>query len=589
CVVVGIALAVALPWLGGRASAAAPPAIAITNTIASVPATTALSDPDPDLDADPAAYLPEDAQAIVRLNDLVRSRERFAHTPYGEFMLTATGTWMRRSMAEKEDASAGSERPAGAAHAPLLNADHVLAQLASTRRVVMGAHLGNGWDRRMSANNQLPQAEQTAGLLKLLKENVVYSLGATSSSVNAELDRQIQDLVHADATVGRAGAWSALTEYGRLTRRGGLLVFSNAPVVDDLPATRGDARQVDAGADLECLSPTGLEVNGQRTPPGWFTSTFDSNGITSRRFSAYGPEDGNAPAWRVRPANLALMRSLPEDTLVAFVRSCSRQQLPLTFTAEVKKAVQVEATANSDDAGTPTDSSQAVAVKTLAKSPDPLSVFLTGLLTRLGAVELPDHLTIDGDCLVYLRAGTPFPSLTLAVACDEADAREVVRAIAAATGTQLDDSGTCRTSISGLVPVQAAYRDGILIATTLSGGIDEHLSRTGGFDGNPEVGAALSQVPASAYAACVMRGGDLLGQVRPFVPMLAHLLPAKDAHALDTLLEDVSSIYQGRYDVFYDTATAEGRSAFASGPLAGPIGMIIDAGMGGLPMARIWN
>jgi hypothetical protein len=130
---------------------------------------------------------------------------------------------------------------------------------------------------------------------------------------------------------------------------------------------------------------------------------------------------------------------------------------------------------------------------------------LNAALDRIG---LPDCCTLaralDGDVVVWVEPGSPFPIASLTADMNEATGRKILESLHTHAGLTLTDDGSV-TGMASLVTLNARWRDGVLAMTTDPLGLDAALGRRGGFTEHPEVQAALAEIAKDAQFAAVSR------------------------------------------------------------------------------------
>jgi len=158
----------------------------------------------------------------------------------------------------------------------------------------------------------------------------------------------------------------------------------------------------------------------------------------------------------------------------------------------------------------------AALMASLKASDDQTFVGLDQVLAQNG---LPDCATLasalDGDVVLWVEPGSPFPIATLTANLDEASARKILEALRAQVGLTLTDDGSV-TGLVSLLTLSARWRDGVFCLTTDPLGLDAALSRRGGFTDHPEVQAALAEIAEDAHFAAVSRSApswDTLGRL----------------------------------------------------------------------------
>jgi RNA polymerase sigma factor (sigma-70 family) len=504
---------------------------------------------------DPASYLPDDPDMMLRLNDGRRTAERFAASPYARFLATASGR-------------------------------HLADQLASPRWRWLGTVTGLA----LGVKKRVPSRSG------LLFDDCDLTLGWSLAAPDPAFDHELRTLLRLPAleatewqdTVPSMDATHPDAATGlRLLRRGALYIGTNgAPATGSgLPVRQTPPPPQEPGADLEAVTRRKPHLADGIEATGCVTVTLTPDGLRSDLRLDQGPE--SLPG-RIEAADLSLLRSLPGDTLAGVVRRCHHTDFvfPTRERADDQLAAQLVANGMSEP-----DARAKIAAERaqLRASTSGLLFSSVSLLqdagSRLRAAGFPGRLVIDGDVLVYARAGSPFPSITISLPIGEADAKTVIASLATLSAGSVGDDGRCVGMVAGILPMQAGWADGALIVTTHPGGIAAHRERTPGFADKPTVAAALSSIPAGAYLAGVVDGREAW----PLAARLAALTPVLPREIAVTLPEDLRGTFGDHPEYLYDTADAESRHAVGSGPVLGCIRFLVDLGSGTLPLAGLPN
>jgi RNA polymerase sigma factor (sigma-70 family) len=505
--------------------------------------------------SDPNAYLPADTNFSVRLNDWHRSIDRLKGTPYAAFFGTPSGAFIAKDLLDD---------------APKLRQ----WDSRSLRRAVVAAHLKPG-----AAQTFVTVAKGEWGRIG---EAMEYSVGAELAPRDELIEGSIRQQL---AIGGDAADWSATRPWGATVRRGDLLLISNLEHAEGAPPA-ASAPQVPSygAADFECVSAANTDASGAAVPAFRMWSTLGEHGIRSERI--LGTDE---PPAQVAPTDARLLRSLPADTLVAYTRRCTAQDLDL---AQALAFASLTAIGLRND-----DAQQVHGAAKLSVSPSGVDAQVeadertkervAAMTQTLGAFGIPTHLTLDGDVLVYARAGEPWPSLTISAQLPEDQGRALVAAAAHLLAAQPGDDGAVAGNLFGLLPLAAVYRDGVVVITTHPDGVAAHFARGGGFDAIPEVADALATIPADAYGACVANGPTAWSALARIAQRFT--TDEKTKAGLATLADDLAAACRGHREVMYTTASSAGRRSYAEGPIFGLLGLLIDVGGGGLPLKAIWN
>jgi hypothetical protein len=388
---------------------------------------------------------------------------------------------------------------------------------------------------------------------------------------------------------------------GEVTRQGDRLLMTNRPHApgSTLPTPAAPRAAAFADEDFEWVSTVTELEPGKAMPAYSLTASLTIHGLRSERRMDPSPDDMPGP---VAPLDPALLRSLPGDTLVAFARRCTALDIDVaSWLAAATAGLAASAEPRQASAGTAAseDGEQTTARVELSATGPKTSVDLDArtkqqvetMRQTLAAFGIPEHLTLDGDLLVYARAagtGEPYPSLTVAASMAEAQARRLIAAAARLLAAKVDAEGATSGRFFGLVAITADYRDGVFVITTDPEGTATHRGRAGGFDASAEVAASLSAIPADAYGACVANGPVAWSTVARLAASLKQGDPATSGR-LAALADDLAAACHGHPEYMYTTADARGRRSVSEGPLFGLIGLIMDTGMGALPLKSLWN
>lgn len=496
--------------------------------------------------AEAAALLPDDAHLSARAIDVDRNLARLRTTPYAALLQRPSGRHaLERLLAESPQLSEWDPRRLRGAVGGLRFRKDVSGTLAELAKA------------EGASAEMLPHVVEYTGIL-LTRD------GGLTGAEQA-LARQFQ--------VGAAPGsdWQVDQAWGSLAMRRGDLVVADRPVEQVLASPRHAApAAVAPDADLELASHRAfVDDLCANIAPGWYALTFDANGATSR----VEVVDTAAQAATVRPTELAALRRLPADTLLALSRCCTQARLPISSQTSLGAILSLKLEDQSfrfaADAGAGLDDD----------APRP------AWLERLG---LPEEIVLDGETLVYVRSGAPLPSATIALGMDEAQARTLLAGIAESLGTAPGHDGVVRGMIR-IVPLEAAYIAGQLVVTTHPDGIAAHRAATdGGFGAHADVAAALAEVPETAYSVCVART-EAWAYAAQYLGVLAAALPADDAAALLALPADLRAVCAGRHEVMWSVAEDGVRRTVARGPVLGLLGPLLDPGSGELPLRSLWN
>ncbi|MBA3685008.1 MAG: hypothetical protein H0W72_07175 [Planctomycetes bacterium] len=393
--------------------------------------------------ADATQYLPVDPAAILRLNDLPRSRARLVATPYPRL---ADAPW----------ASAVMTRMARV----LPPTADVVSASSGIRRLVAGVTLPEN-----AATPRLAVAAETIGDCA----SVARWCGAFYPC-ETPLDRATR-------------AW--IGGSGQITQFDQLFVFTTAipgPVVAPLAAApRAGARWPDGCCELE-LHPRSLARLMTRfgtaatlQPPAVSASLrLDPIGVRERLVIPFPARDAasfGGVAWPA--ARRELLATLPVDTLCAF--TC-RMEPTLAKRAFAPFAASVPGCEGLDTA-----------------------------LAAVSLPPIGDLLaTCEGDLLVYAVDGPLLPAITCAVGMQQADAHRLLTALAPSLG--LRDDGDCTWhGLISLVDMHAGWVGGELVLTSDPAGIAAHRGRSAGFAEHAATRAALAELPPGALGVGVSR------------------------------------------------------------------------------------
>ncbi len=138
---------------------------------------------------------------------------------------------------------------------------------------------------------------------------------------------------------------------------------------------------------------------------------------------------------------------------------------------------------------------------------------------------------LDGDALIWLQPGMPFPALCAEIPMTESDALELIASRAVGDADAF-------TFTHEELAIHGCWRNGHLLLTTDPAGSAAFLP-AGGFCENPEVRSALAAMPNQpAPFALVMRSGACLDQA---LPLLNMVLPSEQRTMLSAYREAVRS------------------------------------------------
>jgi hypothetical protein len=490
--------------------------------------------------ADAAAYLPEHPALNARLNDLARSRERFAASPYAALARTAWG----RALVDRLHGQAGAGQPAGL---------DPLAIAGCLGEVAAGVAVG-------------PQRAD-------------IGIAARTTGDTRALQAWCAELLGTEARQGLPGTdhvW--LGGAGQITQQGALMIFQSAPAeggaVEAARVHQAGAR-FDGRACLEAVldasrieqlvalfdsEPVPAAASGPRFQLG-FTASLDPIGVRERLVVGGLPEPllEAVRGLVAKPADLGLLRSLPAATLCAAVAHADASGI-------------ANALARSGlGAGDP---------RVAGIDAGLLALGLPGALQLLGA--------LDGDLLLYLEEGSPWPSATLAVGMQREMAQRLLATLTTSCALVPSGDGV----VAGLVgPVMLAgcFRDGQLVLTTNPAGVASFAQRAPGFAAHPEVVAALAEISPGAVAAGVSRSGAVWSALYrlAWVPLS---LAGADAR-FATIGEDLRA--QGRHG-FLSLGLHDGGLVLDGGGMAGgavgtltaavaAVAWYVEEGLTGLP------
>jgi RNA polymerase sigma factor (sigma-70 family) len=502
---------------------------------------------------DSSVYVPADSDFMMRINDWQRTVKRFADTPYAEYIESGAGenlmTWVVDEWRKDRDT-------------PALPRDFQL------RNVIVA---GRSTVPRLEFVKTLGNAAKAFDLLH-------YSLVVNAAGVDDESFGKLEE-VRVDEPM-----------HGRIVRDRDLIVLTNMPRGrGELPVAAKPLGRIDATADFEMMFRDGwrwggLQSSGRShmksavTPPGHVTAIIGKNGLRYERFSALAADE--EIAWSVKPINRRLVDSLPHDTLAIWLRSCT------DYTIDVKNwsdSMDMKAFAPATGEGA---------------AGSVLKAIYAGM-SAIAHAGLPERVTLNGDLLIYIRASSPLPSLTISAGMDSVQASLIIDALVNAFGGKRDANGLC-TIGSSLFPVQAQWLDGNIVITTHFDGIAGHVQRSVGFTQHDDVQAALARIPHEAYAACVVRGGEAWGTIAQYAASFGMFLsiPADKAdrtgaqlvmQAIADMPVDIRRLSEGRYEMMYNIAGPQGKTAVFDGMVIGMLGWMIDIGAGAVPWQTVLN
>lgn len=151
---------------------------------------------------------------------------------------------------------------------------------------------------------------------------------------------------------------------------------------------------------------------------------------------------------------------------------------------------------------------------------------LVGFTTSLGLGTWEQLEPQLGSALIRVEQGAPLPALTIELAMPQETGDAVLKLLDEKQQFSADADGTHQGAL-GFVPVQAAWRDGRLVITTLGGGIAAALARPGGFLTQPGVSEALKQLPpGDLLLAGLSRSDESWSAVTALAPWLMRRNPA---------------------------------------------------------------
>ncbi len=130
-----------------------------------------------------------------------------------------------------------------------------------------------------------------------------------------------------------------------------------------------------------------------------------------------------------------------------------------------------------------------------------------------------------GGGLLWLQQGAPLPAISLMVHMPKELGNAALEWLDAKHEFSPGTDGVHLGAI-GFIPLQAAWRDGDLIITTVSSGIAGACARPGGFTTDPGIAEALVALPAGKLLlAGVSRSGESWGSLAAFAPWLSRRKP----------------------------------------------------------------
>jgi hypothetical protein len=478
---------------------------------------------------DPSCYLPEHGLATLRLNDLPRSRARFAATPYAKLLETGWGKLLAKQLKAATDRSAKEGLD-------------VAAALAGLTQVVAGI--------AMDADRMAPD----------------IGVAAVVQGDTGAVQAWCAKLLSAEARVGAGAQTKAwLGGAGQITQLGQLFVFQSAPadggaVEEAKPRVPAEAPAFPASClesrlDLEGL--LGLIARLTKSPPNAFAKpgslstaslslSLDPIGLREHwhaPFPAAHAEEYRALSYPA--ADLGALRTLPGSTLFAAVArieaATSAKQLAIAgLAAGDPSLAQIDAALA--DAGLP------------------------GYLELLGA--------IDGQVLAYCEEGVPFPTATVAIGMKPEVGGRLLKTLAEKLAMAANGDGSFGGFL-GILALQAAYQDGQLVLTTNPGGVAGFKDRKSGFAELPEIKAALGEIKPGAIVAGVSRSGASWGAFAQlaWLPLSQLGLDARYA----SLPQDLRAV--AKYGFLSYQRSADGFD-LDSGGLAGGVAALYSLGVG---------
>ena len=286
--------------------------------------------------------------------------------------------------------------------------------------------------------------------------------------------------------------------------------------------------------DLACLLDPGLPGRPLR-PIFHLAFTADASGVHVIMDLRTLRGDAPKPA---APADPAAFDRIPAAALAGAVFHCAAgdtlagllpalQAAPATGATVATGATEptdvTAAVIAAEHGKSATDAATAVSVSATASGTINVQYLASGLSMSLAETDPDRHarLThifaalnrIDGDVLVWVQPGNPFP----AVCCSVPMPQDAVAQLAAAFG---GDVHGFTFQVATQFAIQAGWRDGRIIATTDPAGISV-IGDGGGFAHHPEVQKALADMPPhGSPLMMIMRPSACLDQVQPLLDMI---------------------------------------------------------------------
>ncbi len=130
-----------------------------------------------------------------------------------------------------------------------------------------------------------------------------------------------------------------------------------------------------------------------------------------------------------------------------------------------------------------------------------------------------------GSVLIRTDQGAPLPALTIELEMPEDLGRAVLNLLDVKHQFSADPDGT-HLGVIGFVPMQAGWREGRLVLTTLSGGVAAAVARPGGFLDQPGISDAMKELPAGdLLLAGLSRSAESWSALTALAPWLARRKP----------------------------------------------------------------
>lgn len=142
-----------------------------------------------------------------------------------------------------------------------------------------------------------------------------------------------------------------------------------------------------------------------------------------------------------------------------------------------------------------------------------------------------------GSVLLRVEQGAPLPSLTVEISMPQETGATFLALLDEHQQFSADPDGT-HVGVLGFVPVQAGWRDGRLVLTTLAGGVTAAITRPGGFLAQPGVTDALKELPTGELLfAGLSRSDESWAALTGLAPWLVRRKPE-----LATLSNDLRKV-----------------------------------------------